>query len=152
MSPVSRRLTAYIEGICGSEDVGRNLPLPMLLASLSAPPQPFPSPKLAARAVCRTVGVSIVRKSARRAPAKMCHLMVLKPPDSPAPQAPPARPPIDCPWPVPCRPRPAETQAIGAILDSRSAENKTKKRETQYLVLCQARPAAQPRTADGDCG
>ena len=90
--------------------------------------QPFPSPKLAARAVCRTVGVSIVRKSARRAPAKMCHLMVLKPPDSPAPQAPPARPPIDCPWPVPCRPRPAETQAIGAILDSRSAENTTKKK------------------------
>ena len=47
--------------------------------------QPFPSPKLAARAVCCTVGVSIVRKSARRASAKMCRLMVLKPPDSPAP-------------------------------------------------------------------
>ena len=47
--------------------------------------QPFPSPKLAARAVCCTVGVSIVRKSARRASARMCHLMVLKPPDSPAP-------------------------------------------------------------------
>ena len=85
MSPVSRRLTAYIEGICGSEDVGRNLPQPMLLASLSAPPQPFPSPKLAARAVCCTVGVSFVRKSARRAPAKMRHLMVLKPPHGPAP-------------------------------------------------------------------
>ena len=151
MSPVSRRLTAYIEGICGSEDVGRNLPLPMLLASLSAPPQPFPSPKLAARAVCCTVGVSVVRKSARRAPAKMRHLMVLKPPNGPAPgssREAAHRLPLVRPMPSSsCRDSGtwSDPQAIPAL--------KTKQKcETLYLVLRQARSAARSRTADGDCG
>ena len=78
--------------------------------------KPFNSAKARRSHPCCIVRMSDVRQSARRAPAKIRHLMVLKPPNNPAPGS-SREATFDCPWPTPCHRRPAEAQATGAILE-----------------------------------